>query len=102
MKSTRLFELAAIGSTTVNIAATAVPARINGILLPILVLTLSLKTPKRGSMNNPKILSSAIIELAISTLIPNLFKRIRGMTKSYICQNMLIDMKARPTRNVLL
>jgi hypothetical protein len=102
MKSTRLLEFAAIGSTTVNIAATAVPTRINGILLPIFVFTLSLKTPKSGSMNNPKTLSKAIMAFAKSTLIWNLLVRMSGMTKSYICQNMHIDMKASPTRNVLL
>ena len=96
--STKLFDAPATGISIHEATATNVPQTMKGILRP----ALSLSIPNIGSMKSASTLSSAIITPDAVSFIPNMFLSISGITVSYICQNALIAINARPTRNVRL
>src|SRR5699024_6142966 len=98
----KLLLLSAHGSSIIVITAQVVPTRIKGILLPILVLTLSDKAPISGNRNKARTLSRAIITPVIVSLNWNVLERINGIKLSYSCQKALIERKARPIKNVRL
>jgi hypothetical protein len=86
----------------IETTANAVPPKINGILLPIGVFTLSERAPKSGSINSARTLSIAITTPAIVSPILNVFFNISGTRLSYTCQNAQIDKNARPIIKVRL
>ena len=94
--------LSATGSKKSRTHAKVVPVKINGILFPIGVSTLSEMEPKSGNKNKAKILSAAIMVPVNVSPIPKLFFKIKGIILSYICQKEQIDIKARPISMVLL
>ena len=63
-------------------AAIMVPTNIKGVLLPLLLFTLSDQAPKIGSMNRAKILSRAIIPPDSVSPILNEYLSISGMMLS--------------------
>ena len=98
----RFLLLSAVGSKKSNMQARAVPVKIKGILFPIGVSILSERVPKTGSRNRASTLSAAIMVPVNVSPIPKLFFKIKGIMLSYICQNELIDINARPISMVLL
>ena len=71
--------LNAMGIISMNTTETTVPMIMNGILFPILVLTLSDRDPKKGSRNKAVILSSDIIIFMTNCLsLPIISSSISG------------------------
>ena len=69
-------------SSIINTTAAIVPAAINGVRLPRLLVHLSESEPKSGSMNRAKTLSIPIITPDQLCDIPNLSVSILGMMVS--------------------
>ena len=101
-KPSRFLLLSKIGSMSIKQTAAMVPRIMYGVRLPSLVWVLSERCPNRGSMNRAKILSIAITRPVAASPIWKVFCRMSGIMLSYICQNVLMERNAKPTRRVRL
>lgn len=73
---------AASGSISMNITASMVPIKMNGVRFPLLWLILSDHAPKIGSIIRAKILSRAIMAHESVSPIPKKYLSISGMILS--------------------
>jgi hypothetical protein len=98
----RLLILSEKGINAIAITAIMVPIAMNGILLPNLVLVLSDQIPNAGRSIRAKTLSIAITTPLSTSPRLNEYLRIRGVMASYMVQNEVIAINAKPVSIVFL